>query len=198
MRRYRHRDEADVIRQYHSDRRVIDEATWETVQARLRDVHAHYAKDKDGNPKGRSVPGRSTPYLFSSLLFCGECGGRMVISGGSGGNAYYRCEAYNKRGTCKNALSVREAVVRQNLLDEIRHRLVSSEGVQHARKVIAERLGQVAHEGGQEARASVQPREEQRSVDAARRPRLRGREVSEHPRQASRIGAGGGVSSAHA
>jgi len=51
---------------------------------------------------------------------------------------YYRCEAHNKRGNCKNALSVRESIVRESLLDEIRHRLASDDGLRHARKRIAE------------------------------------------------------------
>jgi uncharacterized protein YodC (DUF2158 family) len=102
-------------------------------------------------PKGRSVPGRATPYLFSSLLFCAVCGGKMVISGGSSSN-YYRCEAHNKRGTCENDLSVRESVVRESLLDEIRHRLASDEGIKYARKRIAEVLGTLARDSGSKRR----------------------------------------------
>ena len=100
----------------------------------------------------RAVPNRATPYLFSSLLFCGACGGKMVISGGSGANAYYRCEAHNKRGTCKNSLSIRESVVRDSLLDEIRHRLASDEGLRYARKRTAEVLGSLARESGSKQR----------------------------------------------
>ena len=118
IRRYQKRDESQVIRRHFENRRIVDERTWKAVQDRLRAVYANWAKTTEGKPKGRAVPGRATPYLFSSLLFCAACGGKMVISGGSGANAYYRCESHNKRGTCKNALSVRESVLRESLLDE--------------------------------------------------------------------------------
>ncbi len=53
---------------------------------------------------------------------------------------------------CANALSVRESVVRESLLDEIRHRLASDEGVRYARKRIAEVLGALARETGSKQR----------------------------------------------
>lgn len=152
IRRYRSRDESEVIRRSYPDRRIIDERLWRAVQDRLHAVFSHYSRTKEGKRKGRSIPGRSTPYLFSSLLFCGVCGGKIVISGGSGANAYYRCEAHNKRGTCRNDLSVRESVVRESLLDEIRHRLASDDGIAHARKRIAEVLGTLARETGSKRR----------------------------------------------
>ncbi len=152
IRRYQKRDESQVIQRYFKDRRIVDEKVWKAVQDRLRAVYATWAKTTDGKPKGRAISGRATPYLFSSLLFCAACGGKMVICGGSGANAYYRCESHNKRGTCKNALSVRESVVRESLLDEIRHRLASDEGLRHARKRIAEVLGTLARDSGSKRR----------------------------------------------
>jgi site-specific DNA recombinase len=152
IRRYLKRDDSQVIRRYFEDRRILDEQLWEAVQERLRAVHANWTKTKEGKPKGRALPGRSTPYLFSSLLFCGACGNKMVISGGSGANFYYRCEAHNKRGTCENALSVRESIVRASLLDEIRHRLASDDGLQYARKRIVEALGALARDNGSRQR----------------------------------------------
>lgn len=148
VRRYTHRPEADIIAHDLPHLRIVADGMWTAVETRLRAVSAHYTKTKGGKSKGRSLPGRSTPYLFSSLLWCGVCGAKMVISGGSGANEYYRCEAHNKRGTCKNDLSVREAVLRASLLDEIRHRLTSEDGIRHARKTIAERLGSLARESG--------------------------------------------------
>jgi len=66
-RRPRVRTDADVIARQDEALRIVDEDTWEAVQARLRAVSAHYTKGKDGAPKGRSVPGRATRYLFSRL-----------------------------------------------------------------------------------------------------------------------------------
>ncbi|WP_394850894.1 recombinase family protein [Pendulispora brunnea] len=148
----RYRTENEVITQEPPHLRIVDDEIWEAVQARLRAVSAHYTKSKDGKPKVRSAPGRRTSYLFSSLLHCGACGGKKIIGGGSGGAAYYRCEASAKRGTCTNRLSVREDVVRASLLDELRHRLASSDGIAYARKRIAERLGEFERERDTERR----------------------------------------------
>jgi hypothetical protein len=41
---------------------------------------------------------------------------------------------------------VRESVVRASLLDELRHRLASDQGFAHARKRLAERLGEIERE----------------------------------------------------
>ena len=75
----------------------------------------------------------------------------MVISGGSK-DVYYRCEGHAKRGVCPNTLSVRESVVRTGLLDELRHRLFSDQGIAYARKRLAERLGDLTRERDGELR----------------------------------------------
>jgi site-specific DNA recombinase len=143
--------------------RIVTQDVWTAVQERLAAVAAHYTRSKDGKPKGRSVPASGKAYLFSSLLHCGTCGGKIVISGGSS-TAYYRCQDHAKRGTCVNALSVREDVLRASLLEELRHRLTSEKGLAHARKRIAERLGELTRgQGGElrELRASVEKVEQQ-------------------------------------
>jgi site-specific DNA recombinase len=150
-RRYAKRDDANVIVQERPHLRIIDQDLWEGVQRRLRAVSAHYTRTAEGGPKGRSVPGRATPYLFSSLLYCGGCGGKMIVSGGTSAS-YYRCEGHTRRGVCKNDLSVREEVVRSSLLDELRHRLASEQGILHARKRLVERLGEIARDQGGELR----------------------------------------------
>ena len=71
----------------------------------------------------------------------------------------------------QEALSVREAVVRESLMDEIRHRLASDEGIRHARKRIAKVLGELVRDSGskrREHRARVEKLETQiaRIVDS--------------------------------
>lgn len=78
----------------------------------------------------------------SKLLKCGLCGSPMVISGGSS-TRRYRCSDYIKRGTCSNALSVREDILRKRLLEELLHTLARPSGLAFARKCIAEDLGEV-------------------------------------------------------
>jgi DNA invertase Pin-like site-specific DNA recombinase len=135
--------------------RIIDDATWRAVQDRLTQVRRFYTRTTTDKPKGRALPGKQATYLFSSLLVCGVCGSKMVVSGGSN-DAYYRCEGHAKRGICPNALSVRESVVRANILDELRRRLFSDQGIAYARKKLAERLGELERDRDSELRAGRQ------------------------------------------
>jgi site-specific DNA recombinase len=135
--------------------RIIDNDLWVAVQERLSAVRRFYTQTADGKPKGRALPGRTSPYLFSSLLQCGVCGSKMIVSGGSN-DVYYRCEGHARRGLCTNALSVRESVVRASLLDEPRRRLVSDRGLAYARKRLAEKLGDLSREQDAEIRERTQ------------------------------------------
>ena len=145
------RNDVNAIVRERPHLRIIESDLWHEVQERLERVRLFYTRTKDGQPKGRAVPSRSTPYIFSSLLCCGVCGSKMVISGGSK-DAYYRCEGHAKRGNCNNALSVRESIVRTGLLDELRHRLVSNQGLAYARKRLAESLGELTRTRDSELR----------------------------------------------
>ena len=146
-RRYRAREDCDVIRLDRSDLRLVDDETWNVVQERLAAVGAKYAAGHGS--KDRAAPGRKTVHPFSGLLFCASCGAPMVIAGGSP-NRIYRCGDAHKRGTCKNRLSVKEAVVRRCLLEAIRERLATPWGIDFARKCLAERLGDLQRSGGSE------------------------------------------------
>lgn len=119
--------------------RIVDESLWSDVQERLRAVHRAYAgKKKPGD--GPAIPNRRSSYLFSSLLHCAVCGSRMTICGG-GSASYYRCEGHTKRRICENALSVREDIVRESILDEMRRRLLREDALKEARERLARWLG---------------------------------------------------------
>lgn len=128
-RRPRKREENDVLRQTFPERRIVDQQVFEEVQRRLERVRACYTNGKNGQS------GRRTTYPFSGLLFCGACGAPMVIFSGSH-QRYYRCGANAKRGTCGNKLSVREDVLRNAMLDELRQRLTTPEAVEYLKRRI--------------------------------------------------------------
>lgn len=136
----RKRAEAEVLTLDRPHLRIVDEARWTAAQERLKAVRALFVKPPVEGRAGTSHAGRATPYLLSSILFCGCCGAPMMIAGGCVGVRYYRCGDNFKRRTCPNALSVREDVARERILAAVRERLISSEGVLHARKLIAEQL----------------------------------------------------------
>jgi site-specific DNA recombinase len=117
---------------------IIEQKLSAAVKARLNAIHAHYTKAEDGTPKGMAVPAKGS-YLLSGLLYCGACAAPMVVYGGR-----YRCSHNRQRGTCDNRLMVREDLARDRLLAALRERLLSPSGIAHARKRLAERLGELS------------------------------------------------------
>lgn len=132
------RREDQVITQDRPHLRIVEEDVWTAVQERLAAVSRAYGGKNKG--PGRAMPNRRSSYMFSSLLYCAVCGSKMVICGGSSAS-YYRCEGNMKRGICENALSVREDVLRESILGELRRRLLREDSLQEARAKMAEWLG---------------------------------------------------------
>lgn len=128
------RDASEVIRIMRPELAIIDHHTWDAVQLRHADAAVRY---------GASVrtPKRPTSYLLSTLLVCDMCGSPMEIAGGSPGRERYRCSRNRKRGTCSNALSVREANARASVLTGLRRALTSPATLEHVRTYLAEWLG---------------------------------------------------------
>ena len=150
VRRYKKRDPAEVIRKAQPELRIIDDATWGEVQARLARVHACYTKAAGGS-RPASVPGGKAPSVLSGLLFCGVCGARMVLSGGSSAR-YLKCTDHSKRGTCANMLALREDVARARILEALRERFSSPAAITYLRKRIAEQLGELSRSATAELR----------------------------------------------
>lgn len=81
-----------------------------------------------------------------------------------GVSVYYRCADNRKRGTCANALSVKEEVARKRIFEALQERLSSASAVEFLRKKIVEFLGDANREANrelQECRARLE-RTEQR------------------------------------
>jgi site-specific DNA recombinase len=148
------RQAGDVLVQLHPELCIVDADMWEAVQVRLAAVRAKYTRNADGTAKGRAIAGRQNSYPLSGLLYCGVCGAPMIINGG-GATRYYRCVDYARRGTCTNGLGVKESIARQRILEAIRERLMSPEGITRARKRLAERLGEL----GRQRTAELQERQ---------------------------------------
>ena len=58
-------------------------------------------------------------YLFSGILFCGECGKRMGGMFRNGIAYYYRCPGYYQDRTCQNSKCYREDEIEKYFLDTI-------------------------------------------------------------------------------
>jgi hypothetical protein len=131
------RNAADVMVQQRPELAIIDRDLWSAVQARLAETARRYAKE--ARQKGGLTYKRS-PYLFSGLLVCRECGAPLTMMGST--HRYIRCPTNKTKGNsvCRNGTSLREDIVRPILLDGIRERLLSADGVAYMRKRIAEEL----------------------------------------------------------
>jgi DNA invertase Pin-like site-specific DNA recombinase len=58
------------------------------------------------------------PYIFSGLLFCKECGGRLSGKTNTGHTHYYNCRKHEKK-LCANKKCVREKIIEEYLIKNI-------------------------------------------------------------------------------
>ena len=134
----RARNAAEVMQQERPELAIIDRALWDEVQARLAVTKRRYANS--GGMRGELTYKRA-PYLLSGLVVCRDCGGTMTMMGGAK-YRYYRCQANKTKGpkACTNGHSVREDIARPKILEAIRERLMSPDGVMEMRTRVAGQL----------------------------------------------------------
>lgn len=110
---------------------LVDRATWDRAQARFR--------------RNRSGRGGAPRYLLSGLLVCGECGGRLIVVGGS--QHRYGCATFHAGGphACRNDATfpreTAETLILAPVLDELLSPEAIAAGVRELRaaRVAAER-----------------------------------------------------------
>ncbi len=91
--------------------RIVDEALWDTVQARL-------AKQSQAKRSGKSTRRPARP--FSGLLKCGCCGGGMSIHDRKGSAIRIRCSTAAESGSCSNTKKVRLDKIEAELFASLR------------------------------------------------------------------------------
>ena len=117
----RERPSSDWIASEHPELRIVDQALWDGVQARLADTRQ---RTRELDVVG-SRQGPAPKYLLSGLLQCSVCGGPMV----SVNLHCYGCSRHKDRGAavCDNSLRVRRDLADRLLLDGVRQELLSEE-----------------------------------------------------------------------
>ena len=113
------------------EQRIIPEKLWEAVAERISYISRTYgiAGAKGGKMNLRAA---ASPYIFSGLLRCGECGSNYVIVAGGGRNkkgADYGCPRHHLRGTCSNARRVSREVIETELLSKIQNDILSDAAI---------------------------------------------------------------------
>ena len=107
------RDEQLIFENTHEP--IVDEETWNRAQK-----YREKARRKRVNPPGTFTNG----HLFSGVLFCADCGGRMIAAA-SGRNRktpyfYFRCGTYRSDTRKCSAHNIGENVIEKLVLNTIR------------------------------------------------------------------------------
>ena len=77
---------AHPIRVAKPELRIIPDALWAAVQARLAHTRAQYLKSTDGKLWGRPATGIAGQHLLSRLASCGKCGGPLYVRSSAWGS----------------------------------------------------------------------------------------------------------------
>jgi len=116
------------------EQRIVSEELWNAVQARIETVKQLYGEiGRKGGMQGRAV---SSPYLFSGLLKCSECGTNIgIVSGRWRGrnDVVYGCPQNTFRGSsvCTNSVWVFRMALEEKLLTAIQEQVIRQEAVEY-------------------------------------------------------------------
>jgi DNA invertase Pin-like site-specific DNA recombinase len=116
------------------EQRIISEEAWCAVQERIETVKKLYGEiGRKGGMQGRSA---SSPYLFSGLLKCSECGANIsIVSGRWRGRSdvVYGCPQNAFRGACvcTNGVRVFRKALEERLLTALQEQVIRQEAVEY-------------------------------------------------------------------
>ncbi len=130
-RQRRPRPESEWLRAFNPDLAIVPADLWSAVRDRFAALPGIW-----GYPKGRGLAPRAmtSPYLFSGLLKCGECGANLIIATGGGTHRHkkYACSRRFNRGGCENDLYIRRDDLEDLLLGKLQAEILQPEVVDYA------------------------------------------------------------------
>lgn len=137
--------------------RIVDDAVWQAVQARL----AEYGGART------MVRARRPRHLFSGLVVCHSCGRPYIVDGA----VYLRCSGNRESRNCPNGHKVRREDLERRVLDGLRDKLLSAEAFALAVKVYREERARLGADDARRRREAEKERAEVerqigRAVDA--------------------------------
>lgn len=115
--------------------RIVPQPLWDRSQERLKIVNEKMTSYRLG---GLNRAKKRT-YLFSGLLYCGECGSPMTIGATTNRRAAYSCTSARYNRGCKNKVWIREDRLNVQLLQALANNLLTSESMGYF-------IGSVAYE----------------------------------------------------
>jgi len=116
------------------DQRIVSEELWTAVQARIETIKEVYGEiGSKGGMQGRSV---NSPYMFSGLLKCSECGANIsIVSGRWRGrnDVVYGCPQNTFHGACvcRNGVRVFRHTLEEKLLTGLQEQIMCPEAVEY-------------------------------------------------------------------
>ncbi|MBS0961466.1 recombinase family protein [Acetobacter thailandicus] len=137
--------EKDWVRTEVPHLRIVDDGLWQAVRKRQKAIAAKVgpcpANTLEGRAKRLYLANRPVS-LFSGLLVCGCCEGRvsMIV------NSRFGCLNHHRRGTCSNNRTIRRERIEARVLAGLKDRLVSSDSMEAALQAFAEEMKRLKHE----------------------------------------------------
>ncbi|MEQ9608374.1 MAG: recombinase family protein [Kiloniellaceae bacterium] len=125
--------------------RIVDDALWQAVKARQAQLAETYAKSIAATRAGhaRTMRELRRPVtLLSGLIFCGCCGGSMIMRG----QDRYACSTHTRTRTCANNRSITRAALETRVLAGLKDRLMAPEVAADAMRAYAEATNKENHE----------------------------------------------------
>jgi site-specific DNA recombinase len=112
-----------------ADLAIVSRELWEQVQNRFSSFDGLH-----GQKRGLLPRSLTSPFLFSGLLKCGDCGGNLIVGTGGGTHVHkkYVCANYFNRGTCENDLYIRRDILEERLLGRLQSELLRPEVIDYA------------------------------------------------------------------
>ena len=106
------------------DLRIVDQATWDAVQLRLKERGDSYLRQAGGKLFGRAERSRESQHLWSGFLRCAWCGGPMFVGKKTYRpkvQSWYGCSYHVKRGetVCRNGVYAPVDALDAALLDGV-------------------------------------------------------------------------------
>ena len=106
------------------EQRIVDDALWDRVQARLQGIRQSEGVTKIR--KSRFWEHRRKKHLLTGLIVCGDCDGLFTAAGRN----YLACGTARRNGTCENRRSIKREALEEIILDALKRDLMQPQYVE--------------------------------------------------------------------
>jgi site-specific DNA recombinase len=152
---YKRKAESEWCRTDVPGQRIVSDKLWNAVRERMKTVGQVYGGEGKNRPRSGRAAG--SPYLFTGLLQCSECGGSItIVSGKWNGRQDHRygCSLHWYRGgkICTNNLLIYRKTLETQLLGGLEQRVLNPEVIEYTLQSLEKQLMRgINRQGGQSA-----------------------------------------------